>query len=48
MSGLSSGSEVAIQAMRRMFQHKNSDAIMMVDAANAFNNPGVRFWASEW
>ena len=33
----SSDSEVAIHAMRRMFQQKNSDAVILVDAANAFN-----------
>ena len=36
--GRSSGSEAAIHAMRRMFQHENSDAIILTDAANAFNN----------
>ena len=38
MCGRSSGSEAAINAMRRMFQHENSDAVILVDAANAFNN----------
>ena len=37
MCGRSSDSEVAIHAMRRMFQQKNSDAVILVDAANAFN-----------
>ena len=38
MCGRSSGSEAAIYAMRRMFQHENSEAVILVDAANAFNN----------
>ena len=38
MCGRSSGSEAAIHAMRRMFQLENSDAFILVDAANAFNN----------
>ena len=36
--GRSSGSEAAIHAMRRMFQHENSEAVILVDATNAFNN----------
>lgn len=38
MCGRSSGSEAAIHAMRRMFQDNNTEAVIMVDAANAFNN----------
>ena len=38
MGGRRSGSEAAIHAMRRMFQHENLDAVILVDAANAFNN----------
>ena len=38
MCGRSSASEAVIHAMRRMFQHENSDAVILVDAANAFNN----------
>ena len=38
MCGRSSGSETDTHAMRRMFQHENSDAVILVDAANAFNN----------
>ena len=38
MCGRSSGSEAAIHAMRRMFQHENSEAVILVDATNAFNN----------
>ena len=30
MCGRSSGSEAAIHAMRRMFQHKNSDTIIII------------------
>ena len=36
--GQSSGSDAAIHAMRRMFQHENSDALVLFDAAKAFNN----------
>ena len=36
--GRSSGNEAAIHAMRRMFQHENSDAVILVDAADALNN----------
>ena len=38
MCGHKSGSEAAIHAMRRMFQNNNTDAVILVDAANAFNN----------
>ena len=34
----SSGCEAAIYAMRIMFQHKNSDAIILVDVAKIFSN----------
>ena len=37
MCGRSSGSEAAAHGMT-MFQDKNSDAVILVDAANAFNN----------
>ena len=37
MCGRGSGSEVAIHGMRK-FQEKNSDAVILVNAANAFNN----------
>ena len=37
MCGRSSGSEAAIHAMRRMFDNENTDAVILVDAANAFN-----------
>ena len=36
--GRSSGSEAAIHAMRRIFQHENSDAFILIDAVNGFNN----------
>jgi len=36
--GRSSGSEAAIHPMRRMFANENTDAVILVDAANAFNN----------
>ena len=38
MCGRSSGSEAAKHTMTRMFQHGNSDAVILVDATNAFNN----------
>ena len=38
MCGRKSGSEAAIHAMRKMFAHENTDAVILVDAANAFNN----------
>ena len=38
MCGRSSGSEGAIHAMRRMYENDNTDAVILVDAANAFNN----------
>jgi len=38
MCGRSSGSEGAIHAMRRMYASENTDAVILVDAANAFNN----------
>ena len=38
MCALSSGSEAAIPAMRRMFQHKKLDPVTLIDAENAFNN----------
>jgi len=38
MCGRSLGSEAAIHAMRQMFANKNTDAVILVDAANAFNN----------
>ena len=31
-------SEAAIHAMRIIFQHKNSDTLILIDATNAFNN----------
>ena len=38
MCGRKSGSEAAIHAMRKMFANENTDAVILVDAANAFNN----------
>ena len=38
MCGRSSGSEGAIHAMRRMYANEKTDAVILVDAANAFNN----------
>ena len=33
-----SGSEAAIHAMRELFEHDNSDAVLLIDASNAFNS----------
>lgn len=38
MCGRSSGSEAAIHAMRRMYSNDSTEAVILVDAANAFNN----------
>ena len=38
MCGRQSGSEAAIHAMHKMFSNENTDAFLLVDAANAFNN----------
>ncbi|XP_066921132.1 uncharacterized protein [Clytia hemisphaerica] len=38
MCGRQSGSEAAIHAMRKMYSNENTDAVILVDAANAFNN----------
>ena len=38
MCGRSSDSEAVIHAMRRMFQHEDSDAAILVDVAKAFSN----------
>ena len=37
-SGQSSGSEAAIHAMRDLFEEEESKAVLLVDAANAFNS----------
>ena len=37
-SGQESGSEAAIHAMRELFDQETTEAILLVDAANAFNN----------
>ena len=37
-SGLKSGIEAAIHAMRKAFEHNSTEAILLVDAENAFNN----------
>ena len=36
-AGHESGSEAAIHALREIFEHDNSDAVLLVDASNAFN-----------
>ena len=38
MCGRKSGSEAAIHAMRRMFSNEKTDAVILVDAMDAFNN----------
>ena len=37
-AGHKSGSEAAIHAMWEIFEHDNSDAVLLVDASNAFNS----------
>ena len=36
-TGHKSGSKAAIHAMRELFEHDNSDAVLLIDASNAFN-----------
>ena len=36
-AGHKSGSEASIHAMLEIFEHDNSDAVLLVDASNAFN-----------
>ena len=37
-SGQAAGSEAVIHSMREMFENEESEAILLVDAANAFNS----------
>jgi len=37
-AGHKSGSEAAIHAMRELFEHDNSDAVLLIDASNAFTS----------
>ena len=37
-AGHKSGSKAAIHAMRELFEHDNSDAVLLIDASNAFNS----------
>ena len=37
-SGHKSGSEAAVHAMNSLFQHEETDAVLLVDASNAFNS----------
>ena len=37
-AGHKSGNEAAIHAMRELFEHDNSDAVLFIDASNAFNS----------
>ena len=37
-SGLKGGIEAAIHAMRLTFEKENTEAVLLVDAENAFNN----------
>ena len=37
-AGEEAGAEAAVHAMRAMFEHSATDAILFIDAANAFNN----------
>ena len=43
-----SGSEAAVHAMNSLFQHEKADAVLLVDASNAFNtiNRAVSFITS--
>ena len=36
-AGHKSGSEAAIHAMRELFEHDNSEAVLLIDSSNAFN-----------
>ena len=36
-AGHNSGSEAAIHTMREIFEHDNSDAVLLVDASISFN-----------
>ena len=36
-AGHKSGSEAAVHAMNSLFQHEETDAVLLVDASNAFN-----------
>ena len=36
-AGHKSGTEAAVHPMREIFEHDNSDAVLLVDASNAFN-----------
>ena len=36
-AGHDAGAEAAIHAMREIFAHENTDAVLLVDASNAFN-----------
>ena len=36
--GQECGAEAAVHAMRAMFEHDSSDAVLLVDASNTFNN----------
>ena len=37
-AGHKSGSEAAVHAMQSLFQHEETDAVLLVDASNAFNS----------
>ena len=37
-AGHKSGSEAAVHAMNSLFQHEETDAVLLVDASNAFNS----------
>lgn len=37
-TGLESGAEAAIHSMREIFEHQDCDAVILVDAKNAFNS----------
>ena len=37
-AGLKCGSEAAIHGMRKMFEADDNDAVLLIDASNAFNS----------
>ena len=37
-AGHKSGSEAAIHAMRELFEHDNSDTVLLIDVSNAFSS----------
>ena len=42
-AGQDAGCEAAIHAMRSLFAEENTEAVLLVDASNAFNSLNVKF-----